>query len=125
MIIGIGTDLVDVKRLQKSIESHGGRFTDRIFTTHEIAYCEQKANKYERLSARFAAKEAGMKALGSGWAEGVGWHDLELVNLAGGRPTLKLHGEAAALAARLGATRSHLSLTHTAEQAMAYVILES
>ena len=89
------------------------------------AYAERKANRFERYAARFAAKEAGMKALGTGWSGGIRWHDFEVANLPSGRPTLILHGEAKARADRMGVVRTALSLTHTAGQAMAMVILES
>lgn len=85
---------------------------------------ERKANKFERYAARFAAKEAGMKALGTGWRRGVTWHDFEVANLPSGRPTLKLHGVARQIADRLGVKHISLSLTHTAENGMAFVIFE-
>jgi holo-[acyl-carrier protein] synthase len=107
------------------MERHGDRFRDRVFTPLEIAYAQCKANLYERYAARFAAKEAGMKALGTGWRGGLGWRDLEVVNLRSGRPTLAFHGKAAEIAAKLGVRNISLSLTHTAEQAMAMVILEN
>jgi holo-[acyl-carrier protein] synthase len=104
---------------------HGARLRERLFTAGEIAYAESKANRAERYAARFAAKEAGMKALGTGWRSGLGWHDLEVLNLASGRPTLRLHGKAAEIAERLGARNISLSLTHTAREAIAFVIFES
>ena len=96
-----------------------------IYTEHEIAYAQGKANRYERYAARFAAKEAGMKALGTGWRGGLTWRDLEVSNLASGRPTLRLHGKAAEIAERLGVRNISLSLTHTAGHAIAVVILEA
>ena len=125
MILGTGIDVCEVPRIRRSIERFGQRFVDRIFTPREIAYVERKANKYERYAARFAAKEAGMKAIGTGWNHGVRWRDIEVARKPGGRPTLLLHGKAAEFAARLGAVNIALSLTHTAEQAMAQVILEN
>ncbi len=124
VIVGIGTDLAEVGRIRASMERYGARFIERICTPAEIAYVERKANKYERYAARFAAKEAGMKAIGTGWRRGVRWQDFEVANLPSGKPTLKLHGVAAEYAARLNARHVHLSLTHTAEMAMAVVILE-
>lgn len=124
MIIGTGVDLAEVARIRASIERYGERFTRRIFTERETSYAERKANKYERYAARFAAKEAGMKALGTGWSGGITWKDLEVTNLPSGRPTLTLHGVARAIAARLGVQAIHLSLTHTSEQALAWVLLE-
>ena len=124
MIVGTGIDIAEVPRIREVIERHGERFLKRIFTEGEIQYCESKANRVERYAARFAAKEAGMKALGTGWNHGVRWRDLEVARKPGGRPTLVLHGKAAEFAAKLGATNIALSLTHTAEQAFAQVILE-
>ena len=124
MIVGTGVDLAEVPRIRKSIERYGDRFIKRIYTPGEIAYVERKANKYERYAARFAAKEAGMKAIGTGWRRGVTWHDFEVANLPSGRPTLKLHGVAAGFAKKMGVRNVSLSLTHTAELGMAHVILE-
>jgi holo-[acyl-carrier protein] synthase len=125
MIVGTGVDLAEVPRIRRSIEKYGDRFRNRVFTPAEIAYVERKANKYERYAGRFAAKEAGMKAIGTGWRRGVTWHDFEVANLPSGRPTLKLHGVAAEVARQLGVTAVHLSITHTTELGMAHVILES
>jgi holo-[acyl-carrier protein] synthase len=124
MIVGTGIDIAEVPRIREVIERHGQRFLQRVFTEGEIQYCESKANRVERYAARFAAKEAGMKALGTGWNHGVRWRDIEVARKPGGRPTLLLHGRAAEFAAKLGATNIALSLTHTADQAMAQVILE-
>lgn len=124
MIVGTGIDIAEVRRIREAIERHGERFLKRIFTDGEIQYCESKANRVERYAARFAAKEAGMKAIGTGWNHGVRWRDIEVARKPGGRPTLLLHGKAAEFAAKLGATNIALSLTHTAEQAFAQVILE-
>jgi holo-[acyl-carrier protein] synthase len=125
VILGTGVDLAEVGRIQASIERYGERFTRRVFTEREIAYAERKANKYERYAARFAAKEAGMKALGTGWSGGITWKDLEVTNLSSGRPTLALHGVARDVAGRLGVKTIHLSLTHTSAEAMAWVVLEA
>ena len=125
MIIGTGVDIAEVPRIKESIERHGQRFLQRVFTEGEIRYCESKARRYESYAARFAAKEAGMKALGTGWSRGVRWCDIEVVRPKGQRPTIQFHGEAAAIATKLGAKNIALSLTHTAEQALAHVILES
>lgn len=125
MIVGTGIDIAEVGRIREAIERHGERFLRRVFTEGEIQYCESKANRVERYAARFAAKEAGMKAIGTGWNHGVRWRDIEVARKPGGRPTLLLHGRAAEFAAKLGATNIALSLTHTAEEAMAQVILES
>ena len=125
MIAGVGTDLAEVSRIREAIQRHGRRFIDRIYTPREIAYVDSKANRFERYAARFAAKEAAMKAIGTGWRQGVRWQDFEVANLPSGKPTLLLHGEAAAIAVQLGVRQINLSMTHTAEQALAVVILES
>jgi len=125
MILGTGVDIAEVPRIRESIERFGQRFLQRIFTESEIRYCEEKASRFESYAARFAAKEAGMKALGTGWSRGVRWRDIEVVRLKGQRPTIQFHGEAAAVAVRLGTKNVALSITHTSEQALAHVILEN
>jgi holo-[acyl-carrier protein] synthase len=125
MIVGTGIDIAEVDRIASSIERFGRRFVERIFTPDEIRYCESKANKAERYAGRFAAKEAGMKAIGTGWKRGVTWQDVEVQRAPGGRPTVVFHNKAAEFFQKLGAVRAHLSITHTAETAMAQVILES
>jgi holo-[acyl-carrier protein] synthase len=125
MIVGSGIDVCEVDRIQTAIQSsYGRRFVERVFTPLEIAYAESKANKFERYAARFAAKEAGMKALGTGWRGGLSWRDLEVANSPSGRPALRLSGKAAEIAEGLGIRQISLSLTHTAAQAIAVVILE-
>ncbi len=124
MILGTGIDLAEVPRIRAAVERYGARFIERVFTPKEIAYVERKANKFERYAARFAAKEAGMKAIGTGWRHGVRWQDFEVTNLPSGRPTLTFHGVAAEYAAELGVARVHLSLTHTEQYGQAFVILE-
>ena len=124
MIVGSGVDLCEVSRIKTAIERYGNRFLDRVYTEREIAYAQSKANLYERYAARFAAKEAGMKALGTGWRGGVGWRDFEVANLPSGRPTLQFHRKAAEFAQKLGVENISLSITHTSVQAMALVILE-
>ena len=124
MIVGIGIDVAEVKRIAEVIESQGERFLRRVFTLEEVAYCEKFKNKYERYAGRFAAKEAAMKALGTGWSRGVRWVDVEVVRARGGRPILELKGEARKVADRLGVKNIALSMTHTVEQAIAQVIFE-
>src|SRR5689334_8382941 len=124
MIVGTGVDLAEVARIRAAIGRHGQRFIERIYTSAEIAYVERKANKFERYAGRFAAKEAGMKAIGTGWRRGVRWQDFEVTNLPSGRPVLRFHGEAAKIAAGLGVKSVQLSITHTSELGMAHVILE-
>jgi len=125
MIVGTGIDIAEVPRIEASIARFGNRFVHRIFTKAEIEYCESKANRIERYAARFAAKEAGMKAIGTGWNHGVAWRDVEVCRQPGGRPTIAFHGKAADFAAKLGAVHVALSLSHTKEYAIAQVILES
>jgi len=125
MIVGTGIDIAEVSRIAASIERFGRRFTERVFTPDEIRYCESKANKAERYAARFAAKEAAMKAIGTGWKHGVTWQDIEVSRAPGGRPTISFRGRAAEFFRKLGAVRAHVSITHTAELAMAQVVLES
>jgi holo-[acyl-carrier protein] synthase len=124
MILGVGTDLAEVSRIRDSIQRFGDRFLNRIYTPGERAYSLRKANPAERFAARFAVKEAGMKAIGTGWSRGVRWVDFEVVNEPSGRPTLKLAGAAAQIAGQMGVNRISISLTHTAEMAFAVVILE-
>ena len=125
MIIGMGVDLAEVGRIQKAIERHGEPFLRRVYTAAEREYCEGFRNKYERYAGRFAAKEAAMKALGTGWSRGVRWVDIEVVRLPGGRPTLELKGEAQEIAIRQGVKHIAISITHTPKQAWAQVIFES
>ena len=124
MIVGTGIDVIEVPRVAASIERFGRRFLNRVFTESEIRYCDSKANRTERYAARFAAKEAGMKALGTGWSHGVRWRDVEVRRQPGGRPTLAFHGKAAEIASQMNVTNIALSLTHTAAEALAQVILE-
>ncbi|MGC2497605.1 MAG: holo-ACP synthase, partial [Acidobacteriaceae bacterium] len=124
MLVGTGIDLIEVPRIAGSIERFGERFLRRIFTDGEIAYCRARAAAAESFAARFAAKEAGAKALGTGIQHGVSWKELEVQRLPGQRPVLHLTGRARAIAGQLGVTRVSLSLTHTAALAMATVHLE-
>lgn len=124
MLIGTGIDLIEIERIAHSIERYGERFLKRVYTEQEIAYCRRKRSSAESFAARFAAKEAGAKALGTGISRGVAWSEFEVRREPGGRPTLALQGRAAFLAAELGVRRIALSLTHTGTMAMASVIME-
>jgi holo-[acyl-carrier protein] synthase len=124
MIVGSGIDLAEIGRIRQSIDRYGSRFLNRIFTAGEQAYCLRKRNSAESFAARFAAKEAGAKALGTGISRGVSWLEIEVTRQPGGRPTLQFHGRASQVAARLGAVRAALSITHTKDLAMASVVLE-
>src|SRR6202046_1687702 len=125
MLIGTGVDLIEIERIAHSIERYGDRFLRRIFTDHEIAYCNRKRVSAESFAARFAAKEAGAKALGTGISKGVTWNEFQVARHPGGRPVLELRGRAALLATELGVRAISLSLTHTDSLAMASVVMES
>ena len=120
----MGVDIAEVRRIQGAIERHGETFLRRVFTAREREYCQRFKNKYERYAARFAVKEAAMKALGTGWRRGVKWVDLEVVRETSGRPTLAIAGEAAKIAQQIGVKSVALSITHTETQALAQVIFE-
>lgn len=124
MIVGIGIDIAEPRRLEEAVGRYGRRFLERIFTPREIAYCERRRNKWERYAARFAAKEAAFKALGTGWRRGVRWQEAEVVNQPSGKPTLELSGQAREFARRLGVGSISLSLTHSEQFALAQVIFE-
>lgn len=126
-IVGTGIDVAEIARVRAAIEDPqtGTRFKARVFTPGEQAYCEARgAGSAESYAARFAAKEAMMKALGHGWGARIGWLDIEVVREDDGRPTIRLHGKGASTAAAVGVTRVHLALTHTRELAVAQVVLE-
>ena len=125
MLLGLGTDLIETRRVQQSIDRFGDRFLERIFSPWEIAYCQRKKNAAESFAARFAAKEAGAKALGTGISRGVTWKDFEVKRETSGRPSLHLSGRAAELAAAMGVKRIQLSLTHSRDLAMAVVVVKN
>jgi holo-[acyl-carrier protein] synthase len=124
MIVGLGIDIAEVDRIERAIRRYGQRFLQRVFTPAEIDYCQSKANVFERFAGRFAAKEAAMKAIGTGWRRGVSWRDFEVVREPSGRPIIRFSGVAADFAERLGMKRALVSITHTSAQAIAQVILE-
>lgn len=125
MILGTGTDLIEISRIARSIERYGEGFLHRVYTAEEIAYCQRKKKTYaESFAARFAAKEAGAKALGTGISRGVAWTEFAVTREPSGRPLLHFRGRAAEIAKGMGITRVSLSLTHTKEMAMAVVIVE-
>jgi len=125
MIVGMGIDLTEVGRVEAAIARHGRAFLERVFTPAEIRYCDSHRHPAERYAARFAAKEAAMKALGTGWRRGVRWVDIEVAHLPGGRPTLRLHGRTKQLADEQGVRHIALSITHTSGFAMVQVIFEA
>ena len=126
MILGLGIDVCDVARVRRALTAASGeRFRDRVFTPAEQAYCEARTRgRFASYAARFAAKEAAMKALGTGWGQGLGFTDVEVTREGDAAPQLVLHGEAARLAVTLGIARCHLSVTHTRTTAIAWVLCE-
>jgi holo-[acyl-carrier protein] synthase len=125
MIVGLGVDISEVDRIREAIERHDNRFLQRIFTPAEIAYCNRHRDRAERFAGRFAAKEAAMKALGTGWSQGVRWVDIEVIRAASGKPSLALHGVARKIGDRLGMRHVSLSITHSGNTAFAQVIFEN
>jgi holo-[acyl-carrier protein] synthase len=125
MIVGTGVDLVETPRIEEALARHGERFARRLYTKDEIAYCEKFKNKAERYAARFAAKEATFKALGTGWRNGVRWVEVEVTHLASGKPELKLTGRALELAQAMRVKGTSLSISHSDRYVVAQVIFES
>lgn len=125
MIIAIGIDIIEVSRIEEVFARRGERFRDRVFTRGEIDYCENRGSRLMSYAARFAAKEAVMKGLGTGWGSGVAWKDIEVVLLEAGAPAIHLRGRALERLLEIGARKVHLSLTHTRDLAMAEVVLET
>src|ERR1700682_2028503 len=124
MIIGLGVDITEIDRIEAVIERRGRPFLERVFAPAEIPYCETHRHRAERFAGRFAAKEAAMKALGTGWARGVRWIDIEVVREGGGKPTLRLAGAACEIARGLGVKNIALTITHDGNTALALVIFE-
>lgn len=124
MIVSIGIDIIEVVRIREVLE-RTPRFTERVFTTAERAYCDSRgAVAAQHYAARFAAKEAALKALKTGWRGGISWQDVEISSLENGAPVLTFHGEAKNLFESSGATAAHLSISHTTQHAIAEVVLE-
>jgi len=125
MIVGLGIDLVEISRVARLIDRHGERALRRLFTDEERHYATRRAEPARHFAGRFAAKEAAYKALSAdAAARAIGWKEVEVFGAPDGRPTLRLHGVAAAAAARLGATRAWVSITHDERSASAVVVLE-
>lgn len=125
MIVGLGVDIAEVDRIEAAITRRGEAFIKRLYTPGEKEYCERFRNRYERYAARFAAKEAAMKALGTGWSHGIRWRDIEVTREASGKPTLRLAGVAGEFAYRMGVRHISLSITHSGNLALAQVIFEN
>jgi holo-[acyl-carrier protein] synthase len=126
-ILGTGIDIIEVARVERAINRPltGARFRARVFTEGEMVYCESRGRpRYQSYAGRFAAKEATMKALGTGWSRNVGWSEIEVVRQRGQAPTIKLRGKAAEFARKRGITTFHLSITHSETNAIAHVIVE-
>lgn len=124
MIVSIGIDITEVRRIREVL-LRTPRFAERVFTTAERAYCDGRgAVAAQHYAARFAAKEAALKALQTGWRGGIGWHDVEVASRDSGAPYLIFHRKLLELFEKSGATRAHLSLSHTTEHAIAEVVLE-
>jgi len=125
MIVGTGVDIMETSRVEDALQKHGERFARRVCTPAEIAYCEKFKNSAERFAARFAAKEAAFKALGTGWSRGVRWVDVEITHTESGKPELILRGQAEEIARRLGVTRTAVSISHAGSFVVAQVLFES
>ncbi|MBZ5514255.1 MAG: holo-ACP synthase [Acidobacteriia bacterium] len=125
MIVGTGVDITETERIEQALRRYGERFLRRLYTPSEIAYCRQARNSAERLAARFAAKEAAFKALGTGWRDGIRWLDVEITHQPSGKPEVVFTGRAQELARALGVTRTAVSLSHSNDYVIAQVILES
>ena len=125
MVVGTGVDIAETSRLEQALERHGERFASRVFTPAEIAYCEKSKNRGERYAARFAAKEAAFKALGTGWGAGVRWLDVEVTHQPSGKPELVLTGRAEEVARELQISRVAVSISHSDRYVVAMVIAES
>jgi holo-[acyl-carrier protein] synthase len=125
MIVGTGVDIMETARFEDAVRKHGKRFAERVCTPAEIAHCEKFKNPAERLAARFVAKEAAFKALGTGWREGVRWVDVEITHSPRGQPELILRGRAEEIARGLGVTRIALSISHSDRYVVAQVVFES
>lgn len=125
MIVGLGLDIAEIDRIEAAITRHGEAFLKRLYTPREMEYCERYKNRFERYAGRFAAKEAAMKALGTGWSRGVRWQDIEVVRAASGKPSLHLDGVAARIAGAMSVRSIALTITHSGNFALAQVIFEN
>ena len=125
VIVGLGLDIAEVDRIEAALTRHGAPILERLYTPAEVAYCESFRAKFERYAGRFAAKEAAMKALGTGWRSGIRWRDIEVMREPSGKPSLRLHGVAREFAERLGVRNISLTITHSGNLALAEVIFEN
>jgi holo-[acyl-carrier protein] synthase len=125
VIVGLGLDIAEIDRIEAALSRHGAPILERLYTPAEVAYCESFRGKFERYAGRFAAKEAAMKALGTGWRSGIRWRDIEVMREPSGKPSLRLHGVAGQVAERLGVKNISLTITHSGNLALAEVIFEN
>jgi holo-[acyl-carrier protein] synthase len=121
-IIGIGTDIIECLRIAQMIERHGDLFINRVYTPHEIQYCQSRKLSTQHYAGRWAAKEAILKALGTGWRRGISWRDIEIRNEPGGRPVVALRGGARDVVEQLGITEMLISISHCRSHATAYAL---
>lgn len=121
-IVGIGTDIAECARIEKMIEKHGAHFVDHVYTPSEVKYCEEKKRSQEHFAGRWAAKEAVLKALGTGWSVGISWKDVEIQNDLSGKPRIVLSGEALCVAQKQGIDDVLISISHCSSHAIAYAI---
>ncbi len=124
MIIGSGVDIVEVARIKKAVKKWGEGFIEKVFTKNELAYSHNKRYAYQHLAARFATKEAVLKAFGGGWLRTLPWKDVEVINDGSGKPNIKLHGEAKVLKKKKKISHIVISISHTKNYAVASAILE-
>jgi holo-[acyl-carrier protein] synthase len=125
LIVGLGLDIAEIDRIEAAITRHGAPILERLYTPAEVAYCESHRNNFERYAGRFAAKEAAMKALGTGWRRGVRWRDIEIIREPSGKPSLALRGAAKQIADGLGVKNISVTITHSGNLALAEVIFEN
>lgn len=121
-VVGIGTDIVECLRIAQMIERHGELFIERVYTPHEIRYCQSRKQATQHFAGRWAAKEAILKALGTGWRRGIGWRDIEVRNQPGGRPVVGLRGGARDVLEQLGIREMLISISHCRSHAVAYAL---
>src|SRR5690348_18385419 len=121
-VVGIGTDIVECLRIAQMIERHGELFITRVYTTHEIQYCQSRKQATQHFAGRWAAKEAVLKAVGTGWRRGISWRDVEILNTRGGKPFVALHGGVRDVAEELGVGQILVSISHCRSHATAYAL---
>ena len=121
-VVGIGTDIIECLRIAQMIEKHGELFLQRVYTEHEINYCSSRKAANQHYAGRWAAKEAVLKVLGTGWSEGIAWQDIEVRNEISGKPLIELHGGASEIAAGMGIFETQISISHCRSHATAFAI---